>query len=272
MNISFLNSFRQIDRCSIEIEHGVLREQLDFQTSHVNVLGPVVELAVMALRSKIWSSIAKATLPVDIATPMRKSRSRRLETITTETKLFTAGFMSLSEIDSDAFYRHLLNFDLLARRAMRFNKNVNQSKALICGALGEMVDNVCEHSQATDSGIVGFMGNEKYLDICVGDAGIGVLSSLKLNPAYAYLADAGMALSLAIEDGISRYPISAGGEGRGHGFSTLFRGLNSLDADVRLRTGNYALEISGRNSLERVPRISEKAHLRGFVLSFRLYF
>jgi hypothetical protein len=272
LNTSFLNNFRQIDKCAIEIEHGILREKLELQTDHVNVLGPIVELAVMALRSRVWSSIAKTTLPVGIATPMRISRSRRLETVTTELDSSNIGFMSLSAIDSNTFTRHLLNFDIHARRAMRFNRNVNQSRALICGALGEMVDNVYEHSQATDSGIVGFIGNEKYLDICVGDAGIGVLSSLKLNPAYAYLADAGMALSLAIEDGISRYPISAGGEGRGHGFSTLFRGLNSLDADVRLRTGNYALEISGRNSLERVPRISEKAHLRGFVLSFRLYF
>lgn len=180
--------------------------------------------------------------------------------------------MCLDAVDADRFKPALLEFDTHARIAMKFRRNIAQSKGLLCGAIGEMVDNVFEHSGHPRTGIVAFLGTSSHIDISVADAGIGVLSSLRQNPAYAYLSDAGMALSLAVRDGTSRYPTNAGGEGRGHGFSTLFRGLNSLDAEIRLRSDNYALEVGGKAVNERAPTISQKAQLPGLVVTFRTYF
>jgi hypothetical protein len=47
-------------------------------------------------------------------------------------------------------------------------------------------------------------------EFVVADRGIGVLSSLKQNPEYADLSDAGAALQLAITDGVSRFPSETG--------------------------------------------------------------
>lgn len=241
------------------------------QTSAVNALGPMFELAALAHSSKAWSSCAKLIMPPSLIKPLRSARREKLRTFTSNTDGVQFGFMCLKTTDADAFKPALLEYDTIARRAMRFRRDVGKTSGMICGAIGEMLDNVFEHSQLPDTGMVGFLGTTDYLDMCVGDAGIGVLASLKMNPAYAYLSDAGAALALAVKDGTSRYPTSAGGEGRGHGFSTLFRGLNALDAEVRLRSGNYALEIEGKGMLSRSPSISEKAHLQGFVVSFRIH-
>lgn len=229
------------------------------------------ELAVFAHSSKSWSTLSKSTLPKHLATPLRKAKKSPLTTFTGHNEESQFGFMCLKPVDNETFRPALFSFDTEARRAMQFRRNIGSSKGLVCGAIGEMLDNVFEHSQRPESGMVGYMASAEYLDICVCDAGIGVLSSLKMNPAYVYLADAGMALALATKEGTSRFPTDHGGEGRGHGFQTLFRGLNSVDAEIRLRTDNYALEVSGRGKLDRNPTISQKAHLHGFVVSFRIH-
>jgi hypothetical protein len=266
-----LTSFRPLDSSALAVEHGVSMLKAGLRTDDVNALGPIFELAVLAHSSAAWSSCAKTITPPSLIKQLRSARREKLRTFTSNTDGVQLGFMCLKTINADAFRPALLEYDTVARRAMRFRRDVGKTAGMICGAIGEMLDNIFEHSQLPDTGMVGFLGTADYLDVCVADAGIGVLTSLKMNPAYAYLPDAGAALALAIKDGTSRYPTSAGGEGRGHGFSTLFRGLNTLDAEVRLRSGNYALEIEGKGMRSRSPSISEKAHLQGFVVSFRVH-
>lgn len=271
MTSSLLGDFRFLDSMALAAEHGVPLTPTSLIPSALASVGVMFELAVLAYASRPWSTLSKGALPRNLATPLRKAKAAPLTTFRGRTLDSEFGFMCLSSVDNDTFRPALFAFDTEARRAMQFRRNVGASKGLVCGAIGEMLDNVFEHSQRPESGMVGYMASSEYLDICVCDAGIGVLSSLKKNPAYAYLADAGMALALATKEGTSRFPTDHGGEGRGHGFRTLFRGLNSLDAEIRLRTDNYALEVSGRGNLDRGPTISQKAHLRGFVVSFRIH-
>lgn len=271
MTSSLLGDFRSLDSVALAAEHGVPLLPTSLAPGVLESVGAMFELAVLAQSNKSWSALAKSTLPKNLVTPLRNARRAPLTTCTGRFQDSEFGFMCLSPVDADSFKPALLMFDTRARNAMQFRRNVGTSKGLVCGAIGEMLDNVFEHSQRPESGMVGFLASAEHLDICVCDAGIGVLASLKMNPAYAYLADAGMALALATKEGTSRFPTDHGGEGRGHGFQTLFRGLNSLDAEIRLRTDSYALEVSGRGKLDRSPTISQKAHLSGFVVSFRIH-
>jgi hypothetical protein len=272
MRTDLLTEFSGLDIAALSIEHGVSFDAALVQPVGLDSLGPAVEIACRAQVDKRWSKYAKVSLPAQIAIPLRASRRQPLRTFFHADGEHTVGFMCLAATGLDDFKQALLDFDIRARTAMRFKKNVGQSKALVCGAIGEIVDNVFEHSEKPDSGILGFHATASYFDLCVADAGVGVLKSLRQNPAYAYLSDASMALSLAVRDGTSRFPTVAGGEGRGHGFSTLFRGLNSLDAEIRLRSDNYALEVSGKTINERAPGILQKAQLPGLIVTFRTYF
>lgn len=272
MHTELLNAFRGLDGAALAVEHGVGLEVAAARPIPLDSLGAATELACMAQTDKRWSKFAKASLPPLIGKPLRAARRQPLRPAIDVAGDCIVGFLCLAAVDSDTFKPALFDFDTRARAAMKFKRSVSQSKGLVCGAIGEMVDNVFEHSGKPESGIAGFLATPNYIDIAVADVGIGVLSSLRQNPAYAYLSDAGMALSLAIRDGTSRYSTTADGEGRGHGFSTLFRGLNSLDAEIRLRSGNYALEVGGQAVNERAPKISEKAELPGLIVTFRTYF
>ncbi|MBG9388380.1 hypothetical protein [Caenimonas aquaedulcis] len=272
MPTDLLANFRRLDTAALAADHGVEFEKAAAADLVINSLGPILEVASLAQSSASWSKFAKERLPRHIATPLRNARKSPLQTFTCNQAEQAAGFMCLDAVSADAFRPALLAFDTEARRMMKFKRNGSQTKGLVCGAVGEMLDNVFEHSGAPRTGIVGFLGTPEYLDISVSDAGMGVMASLRQNPAYAYLSDAGMALALAVRDGTSRFSTTADGEGRGHGFSTLFRGLNSLDAEIRLRSGDYSLEVSGKALMERAPTISQKARLPGLVVTFRTYF
>ena len=270
MKSGLLSGFGELDRVALVAEHGA---GLDFARASVSLthIGPILELATRAQVDPAWSKFAKANLPGGISSSLRDAHKARLHTRIASIGEKSFGFMCLANVPETTFRPALHQFDLAARRFMRFRRNAAQSRGLVCGAIGEMIDNVLEHSGAIGTGIVAFAGTADHFDICVSDAGMGVLASLRLNPAFAYLADAGMALSLAIQHGSSRYP-TAVEEGRGTGFSTLFRGLNSLDAEIRIRSGDYVLEVGGHALRDRAPAISQKDSLTGLVVSFRTYF
>lgn len=272
MSTRLLDEFSGLDAAALAVAHGVSIEVAASRVGPVVTLGPAIELACFAQVDRRWSSLSKRSLSLFLAAPLRTARRNPLRPAFQSDGDFSVGFLCFAAVDSDTLRPALFEFDLQAREAMRFRRNLGPSKALVCGAIGEMVDNVFEHSGRAESGIAAFFATTSYVDVAVADVGFGVLSSLRQNPAYAYLSDSGMALSLAIRDGTSRYSTTSDGEGRGHGFSTLFRGLNSLDAEIRLRSGNYALEVRGRGVNDRAPTISEKAELTGLSVAFRTYF
>src|SRR3546814_17157772 len=95
--------------------------------------------------------------------------------------------------------------------------------------MGEMQDNVYEHSGAAHTGLVAYAVTDCSFEFVVADRGMGVLETLRQNPDSAHLPDAGAALAEAIKTGLTPYPTSTGRntEGRSVG--------NECVSRVRLR-------------------------------------
>ena len=137
----------------------------------------------------------------------------------------------------------------------------------LLGALGELQDNIIEHSGKPSTGLVAYGITAEVFEFVVADSGIGVLASLRQNPEFAGLPDSGRALLAAISDGASRYDRSTG---HGFGISRLFRSLANEYGELRFRSGDYALKIWGDTpSVAGQFQLSQKAWLAGLTISVR---
>lgn len=137
----------------------------------------------------------------------------------------------------------------------------------LMGALGELQDNVFEHSGRPESGLVAYGAKTGTFEFVVADAGRGVLASLRENPEFTHLADCGAALRLAASDGASRHTSESG---HGYGISQLFRALAHHNAELRFRSGDHALRIWGdAPSLTGQVELLHKAWLDGLTVTVR---
>lgn len=139
--------------------------------------------------------------------------------------------------------------------------------AAIIGAMGELQDNVLRHSRRPETGLIAFAATPSGFEIVVADAGVGVLASLRENPDYGDLVDAGAALRVAVEDGQSRFGHASGA---GFGMGQMFRALANHDGELRFRSDDHAFTVRGHSpSLQGSVELSHKARLGGLVISVR---
>ena len=137
----------------------------------------------------------------------------------------------------------------------------------LMGALGELQDNVFEHSGRPETGLVAYGAKTGTFEFVVADAGRGVLASLRENPEFTHLADCGAALRLAAADGASRHTSESG---HGYGIGQLFRALAHHNGDLRFRSGDHALRIWGdAPSLTGHAELLHKAWLDGLTVTVR---
>jgi anti-sigma regulatory factor (Ser/Thr protein kinase) len=136
--------------------------------------------------------------------------------------------------------------------------------AQLVGAIGELQDNVYQHSQAPQTGLVVFRARPGVLEWVVCDSGIGVFRSLTSCPDYQHLTDCGQALRLALADGESRHGRNSG---RGLGYHDLFSGLANLSGSLRFRSGDYALTIEGQDPTSMPAKLGQKTNLDGYLIS-----
>jgi anti-sigma regulatory factor (Ser/Thr protein kinase) len=132
------------------------------------------------------------------------------------------------------------------------------------GALGEMLSNIYEHSESSDTGILAFRAVPTLFEFVVADRGIGVLKSLKSCSEHALLDDHGDALQLALTDGCSRHGT---GTNHGKGFRPIFTGLSNLNGSLRFRSGDHALTIDGRDPKHTPWKKVKKPRISGFFAS-----
>lgn len=133
------------------------------------------------------------------------------------------------------------------------------------GALGELQDNIFRHSEAPATGLVAFATRRGAYEVVVSDSGIGVLASLRSHPNYGGLEDAGAALAVAVANGESRFGRDSG---CGFGMGQMFRALANHDGDLRFRSDDHALEVSGHSpSLQGRVQLRQKAGLPGLTVS-----
>ncbi|MEX0612154.1 MAG: hypothetical protein WD229_08530 [Pirellulales bacterium] len=155
-------------------------------------------------------------------------------------------------------------FGLAAQKAAVRGGFHRQTAAQFVGAMGEMVDNIYEHSDAPATGLAAFRADRRRFEFVVIDEGIGVLESLRSCREFGDLSDHGDALQLALTDGVSRHGAAAM---RGHGFRPIFIGLANLSGLLRFRSGDHALTIDGQKINRMVAKTAQKVVVKGFIAS-----
>jgi anti-sigma regulatory factor (Ser/Thr protein kinase) len=181
-----------------------------------------------------------------------------------------AGVFPLSRFDPDGDGPEGLVWDQWAKHAENAAISAGLAKGLaagLMGAVGELLENVVEHSGRPESGIVAYAASDGAFEVVVADAGRGVLASLRENPEFAGLSDSGTALRVAASDGASRHAQSSG---HGYGIGQLFRALAHDAAELRFRSGDHALRLWGdAPSLTGHVELAQKAWLDGLAVSVR---
>lgn len=229
-------------------------------------IGPLVELAMaiavfpdaystVTVEPPLFHQIAHAVQEGEVSGASARDR---------------AGVFPLSRYDPDGDGLERLVWDQWAKHAENAAVTgglVRDRAAGLMGALGELLDNVFEHSGRPESGVVAYAASEGAFEFVVADSGRGVLASLRENPEFAGLADSGTALRVAVSDGASRY---AGSTGHGYGIGQLFRALAHDAAELRFRSGDHALRLWGdAPSLTGQVELAQKAWLNGLAVSVR---
>ncbi len=125
-----------------------------------------------------------------------------------------------------------------------------------------MVDNIWQHSETADPGLLVYQIRRRKFAFSVVDNGIGVLASLRKNPRYKWLDSSMEAIRYAIQPGVSRC------DGGGMGFASLLHALVDLWGHARLRSGEASLLIDGTQD-ERRKDYSYLPFLPGLHVSVR---
>ncbi len=137
--------------------------------------------------------------------------------------------------------------------------------ASLMGAMIELQDNVYEHSNAPQTGLVAYAATATSFEFVVADRGVGVLQTLRQNPVYVGISDAGAALKEIIKEGVSRFPSESG---RGQGFNQLFRALVGHNVELRFRSGDHALTMRPTSdALHGATALAQVAPLEGLTIS-----
>lgn len=180
----------------------------------------------------------------------------------------TAGVFPLRRLQPE--YSEHVEWDQWAKHIENRATSAGFPRQLIeplLGALIELQDNVFQHSCRPESGLVAYAISRRAFELVTGDAGIGVLASLKKNPEFQHITDSGSALRRAASDGTSRFGADSG---HGYGIGQLFRALARYDAEIRFRSGDHALSLWGDGpSLTGSVSLAHKAWLQGLTISVR---
>ena len=251
--------FSSVDDLALAAERGRL-DDVDLPTFSAHDIGPLFELSRLAASGLLPPARERSWLTWNGLSAMMESfhsgisqwvcpRANRIGYLRTrapyDTNMWTA-------------------FGLATQRSAVGAGFPKPIAAQLTAALGELHNNIYEHSEDMDSGIIAFQARPGQFELAVVDGGIGVLQSLRKNPGYAGITDSGDALRLALTDGISRFRQKSA---RGYGFHPLFVGLANMHSTMRFRSGDHALVIDGRNPTLITARTSQKPNISGFLIS-----
>ena len=172
-----------------------------------------------------------------------------------------AGFIRAVRRGPDGDNR-LTGFLMKAKRAGRDVSGLSASVARqLVAAMEELENNIHEHADAPETGILAYKGEPGAFEFVVADRGIGILRSLRRATAHAALADEGRALEAALADGVSRH---GPGSNHGHGFRPIFIGLMNLHGELRFRSGDHAITMDGASPTPATAKITQKVPIDGF--------
>lgn len=232
-----------------------IEPRLNGQVFRAGAVGPLLEFINLAtsdglaeLRGARWFDEGAHRTLLDALTEMRH---RWLQ---------TNGLCGMLKGKGLASEESLASFKIDAHKAA-LSANFGKAAPLLVAAMGELIGNVIDHSQADESGLAIFLARAGRFELVVADRGVGVLRSLRQCPDYRTLGDEGAALAAMVETGVSRH---GPGQGHGNGFRPIFERLANMTGQLRFRSGDYALSLDGQFG-DRIGReISQKPGLSGF--------
>jgi hypothetical protein len=231
-----------------------IEPRLDGKTFRAEAVGPIIEVTNLVagetlkrLRSSSWFEEGPLTSLLDAVLV------RRVHWLDSDGR---RGLVSGRGIDEE---RVLTSFKIDAHKAALGAGFA--AAPLLIAAMGELIGNVVDHSEAPESGVAIFAARPGMFEFVVADSGIGVLRSVTKNPEHARLQDEGAALTAIVESSVSRFER---GTGHGNGFRPIFERLADMTGELRFRSGDYALSLDGRFG-DRIGRqLSQKPRLYGF--------
>jgi hypothetical protein len=226
-------------------------------------IGPLVELAIAA------RAAPAAYASVSVAPPFFRQVQQGIAAghISGGGARDIAGVFPLARLDPAADDSHWQQWASHAENAAVTSGLTRGLVNGLMGALGELQENVYQHSGRPETGLVAYAVTNGTFEFVIADAGMGVLASLQQNPEFAHLKDSGEALRVAVSDGVSRHGRASG---RGYGIGQLFRALAHDSAELRFRSGDHALRLWGdAPSLRGQFEVAQKARLDGFIVTVR---
>jgi len=231
-----------------------------------NSLGPLLELLHLSAGGRLpkppggesWLTSNGATAMISALQDGREwwlnSNDRRM------------GFVRAERSGPDADNR-LVSFLMNAQTAARDVAGLpGTAPRQLAAAMEELENNIHEHSDAADTGLLAFRAAAGVFEFVAADRGIGILSSLKRCTNYTAVADHGDALRTALTDGTSRFGTDSR---RGYGFRPIFLGLANLRGSLRFRTGDHALIMNGTSPNLATAQLAQKPAIDGFFASIR---
>jgi hypothetical protein len=241
---------------------GTLSSRGNLEVTDSDRLAPVIELAMsrhanpekfskVAFKGPIFHRVLEAI------EHRRSSGAKYNETL----GVFPLRLVSQGRAGEEAYNQWRMRFQNTAV-GVGFSKEFARSLA---GVLGELVDNVFEHSVDSSVSIAAFLAHPDSIEFVVADNGVGALGSLRQNPTFGALADSAAALRAIVFDGASRHPAESG---HGEGIRQLFRALVGRSGDLGFRSGDHALLLGSEGLVDRGRlELRSEATLPGFSVS-----
>lgn len=228
-------------------------------TLQATTLGPLAELLLLVAGDRMSRLSLERLGSIDFLRAWRQGKS---EWLSPSTHL---GFIR-TQRESEDWHTRSAQFLMRAQRAARtISMLPGNVPGQMAAAMQELEANIQEHSCAVTTGVLIFRATNKAFEFVVADRGVGLLSSLSSSYRYADLTDHGIALELALTDGISRHEEL----NRGHGFRPIFQGLSDLNGYLRFRSGDHALIMDGTAPDVAMAQLSQKPMIDGFFVSVR---
>lgn len=228
-------------------------------------IGPLIELMMEATDGRtgplLRSSWLDSVTQMDFRAALASNQNIWLDSTRRR------GFMRTTfdpRVDADELQRN--RFLIAARSAAEMAGLVTPVAQSLAAALREMESNIHEHSGAAATGILAFQARPSVFEFVAADSGLGVLATLREDEEFAELTDHGVAMHAALQENVSRYGRASG---HGNGFRDLFLGLAHLNANLRFRSGDHALLISGPQPELKAARLAQKTPFQGFLAAVR---
>src|SRR5665213_692908 len=173
----------------------------------------------------------------------------------------------ISALRGDATGNSLISFLMNASTAARDVAGLPGTvPRQLAAAMQELENNIHEHSDAADTGLLAYRAAPGVFEFVAADRGMGILKSLQRCSTHAGLPDHGKALEAALTDGTSRFGPHSD---RGHGFRPIFLGLVNLSGTLRFRSGDHALIMDGTSPNLTTAQLAQKPLIDGFFASVR---